>query len=97
MEGYFASLAVSSVVSESIYGKSLVIERAISSTKDVITFVTHNPNSIKPWGLVQIYEKDNKYVHVNCGTFFDQNTALREITKWQDKEWVGEDTIDDLF
>ena len=59
MEGYFASLAVSSVVSESIYGKSLVIERAISSTKDVITIVTHNPNSIKPWGLVQIYEKDN--------------------------------------
>lgn len=96
MEGYFASLAVSSVVSESIYGKSLVIERAISSTKDVITIVTHNPNSIKPWGLVQIYEKDNKYVHVNCGTFFDQNTALREITKWQGKEWVGEDTIDDL-
>ena len=48
MEGYFASLAVSSVVSESIYGKSLVIERAISSTKDVITIVTHNPNSIKP-------------------------------------------------
>lgn len=65
MEGYFASLAVSSVVSESIYGKSLVIERAISSTKDVITIVTHNPNSIKSWGLVQIYEKDNKYVHVN--------------------------------
>lgn len=62
----------------------------------VITIITHNPNSIKPWGLVQIYEKDNKYVHVNCGTFFDQNTALREITKWQGKEWVGEDTIDDL-
>ncbi len=96
MEEYFASLADGSVASESTYGKSFVIERAMSPTKEVITIVTHNQNCIKPWGLIQIYEKDNKYVHVNCGTFFDKNTALREITIWQGKEWVGEETIDDL-
>lgn len=96
MELYFSLLSVGSVISKNNNGESIVVERAISPTKEVITVVTHTPNSMKPWGLVQIYEKDNKYVHTSCRTFFDKNTALREITIWQGKKWEGEETIDDL-
>ena len=42
-----------------------------------------------------MYILNDKYIHKNGGSFFEENGALKTITLFQGKEWTGGDCIDD--
>ena len=95
LETYYSSLEKGKVFSKNIHGAQTIIEIAISNDNKELCVATHNPEGIKHWYITYVYISDDKYIHKNGGSFFDENGVLKEITLFQGKEWTGGDCIDD--
>lgn len=95
LEAYYTSLEKGKVFYSNTYGSGIIIEAAISDDKKELCVATHNPEALKNWGITYIYILDGKYIHRSGGTFFSEIGALKAITLFQGKEWIGGDCIDD--
>ena len=95
LEAYYSSLEKGKVFSNNTYGTNSIIEFAISDDRQRLCIATHNPEGFKQWYITYVYILNNKYIHKNGGSFFEENGALKTITLFQGKEWTGGDCIDD--
>ncbi len=96
LEVYYSSLEMGKVFSNNIYGTNSIIEFAISDDRQRLCVATHNPEGLKQWYITYVYILNDKYIHKNGGSFFEENGALKTITLFQGKEWTGGDCIDDF-
>ena len=95
LEAYYSSLEKGKVFSNNTYGTYSIIEFAISDDRQRLCIATHNPEGFKQWYITYVYILNDKYIHKNGGSFFEENGALKTITRFQGKEWTGGDCIDD--
>ena len=95
LEAYYSSLEKEKVFSNNTYGTNSIIEFAISDDRQRLCIATHNPEGFKQWYITYVYILNNKYIHKNGGSFFEENGALKTITLFLGKEWTGGDCIDD--
>ena len=95
LEAYYSSLEKGKVFSNNTYGINSIIEFAISDDRQRLCIATHNPEGFKQWYITYVYILNDKYIHKNGGSFFEENGALKTITLFQGKEWTGGDCIDD--
>lgn len=95
LEAYYSSLEKGKVFSNNTYGTHSIIEFAISDDRQRLCIATHNPEGFKQWYITYVYILNDKYIHKNGGSFFEENGALKTITLFQGKEWTGGDCIDD--
>ena len=95
LETYYSSLEIGKVFSNNAYGTNSIIEFAISDDRQRLCIATHNPEGFKQWYITYVYILNDKYIHKNGGSFFEENGALKKITLFQGKEWTGGDCIDD--
>ena len=95
LETYYSSLEIGKVFSNNAYGTNSIIEFAISDDRKRLCVATHNPDGLKQWYITYVYIMNDKYIHKNGGSFFEENGALKKITLFQGKEWTGGDCIDD--
>ena len=95
LEAYYLSLEKGKVFSNNTYGTNSIIEFAISDDRQRLCIATHNPEGFKQWYITYVYILNDKYIHKNGGSFFEENGALKTITLFQGKEWTGGDCIDD--
>ena len=95
LEAYYSSLEKGKVFSNNTYGTNSIIEFAISDDRQRLCIATHNPEGFKQWYITYVYILNNKYIHKNGGSFFEENGALKTITLFLGKEWTGGDCIDD--
>ena len=95
LETYYSSLEMGKVFSNNTYGTNSIIEFAISDDRKRLCVATHNPDGLKQWYITYVYIMNDKYIHKNGGSFFEENGALKKITLFQGKEWTGGDCIDD--
>lgn len=95
LEAYYSSLEIGKIFSNNTYGTNTIIEFAISDDGKQLCVATHNPEGLKQWYITYVYILDDKYIHKNGGSFFEENGALKTITLFQGKEWTGDDCIDD--
>ncbi len=95
LEVYYSSLKKGKAFSNNSYGINTIIEFAISDDRQLLCVATHNPEGLKQWYITYVYLLDDKYIHKNGGSFFEENGALKAITLFQGKEWTGGDCIDD--
>ena len=97
LESYYSSLKIGEVFSSNTNGTNSIIEFAISDDKQQLCIATHNPEGLKQWYIAYVYILNDKYIHKNGGSFFDENSALKEITLFQGKEWTGGYCFDDYL
>ena len=95
LETYYSSLEKGKVYSSNTYGTNSIMEFAISDDRKRLCVATHNPEGFKQWYITYVYILNDKYIHKNGGSFFEENGALKTITLFQGKEWTGGDCIDD--
>ena len=95
LETYYSSLEKVKVFSSNTYGTNSIMEFAISDDRKRLCVATHNPEGFKQWYITYVYILNDKYIHKNGGSFFEENGALKTITLFQGKEWTGGDCIDD--
>ena len=95
LDAYYSSLEKGKVFSNNTYGTNSIIEFAISDDRQRLCIATHNPEGFKEWYITYVYILNNKYIHKNGGSFFEENGAMKEITLFQGKEWTGGECIDD--
>ena len=95
LETYYSSLEIGKVFSKNTYGTNTIIGFAISDDRKRLCVATHNPDGLKQWYITYVYILNDKYIHKNGGSFFEENGALKTITLFQGKEWTGGDCIDD--
>lgn len=95
LETYYSSLEKGKVFSSNTYGTNTIIGFAISDDRQRLCIATHNPEGFKQWYITYVYILNDKYIHKNGGSFFEENGALKTITLFQGKEWTGGDCIDD--
>ena len=95
LEAYYSSLEIGKVFSNNTYGTNSIIEFAISDDRQRLCIATHNPEGLKEWYITYVYILNNKYIHKNGGSFFEEKGAMKEITLFQGKEWTGGECIDD--
>lgn len=95
LETYYSSLEKGKVFSSNTYGTNSIMEFAISDDRKRLCVATHNPEGFKQWYITYVYILNDKYIHKNGGSFFEENGALKTITLFQGKEWTGGDCIDD--
>lgn len=95
LETYYSSLEKGKVFSSNTYGTNSIMEFAISDDRKRLCVATHNPEGFKQWYITYVYILNDKYLHKNGGSFFEENGALKTITLFQGKEWTGGDCIDD--
>lgn len=95
LETYYSSLEKGKVFSSNTYGTNSIMEFAISDDRKRLCVATHNPEGFKQWYITYVYIINDKYIHKNGGSFFEENGALKTITLFQGKEWTGGDCIDD--
>ena len=95
LEAYYSSLEKGKVFSNNTYGTYSIIEFAISDDRQQLCIATHNPEGFKQWYITYVYILNNKYIHKNGGSFFEENGALKTITLFLGKEWTGGGCIDD--
>lgn len=95
LDAYYASLEIGKIFSNNTYGTNKIIKFAISDDKRHICVASHNPKALKQWYITYVYILNDKFIHKNGGSFFEENGALKEITHFQGKEWAGGDCIDD--
>ncbi len=95
LETYYSSLEIGKIFSNNTYGISTIIGFAISDDRQRLCIATHNPEGFKQWYITYVYILNDKYIHKNGGSFFEENGALKTITLFQGKEWTGGDCIDD--
>ena len=95
LETYYSSLEIGKVFSKNTYGTNTIIGFAISDDRKRLCVATHNPEGFKQWYITYVYILNDKYIHKNGGSFFEENGALKTITLFQGKEWTGGDCIDD--
>ena len=95
LETYYSSLEKGKVFSSNTYGTNSIMEFAISDDRKRFCVATHNPEGFKQWYITYVYILNDKYIHKNGGSFFEENGALKTITLFQGKEWTGGDCIDD--
>ena len=95
LETYYSSLEKGKVFSSNTYGTNSIMEFAISDDRKRLCVATHNPEGFKQWYITYVYILNDKYIHKNEGSFFEENGALKTITLFQGKEWTGGDCIDD--
>ena len=95
LETYYSSLEIGKVFSNNTYGTNTIIRFAISDDRQRICIATHNPEGFKQWYITYVYILNDKYIHKNGGSFFEEKGALKTITLFQGKEWTGGDCIDD--
>ncbi len=95
LDAYYSSLETGKVFSNNTHGTNNIIVSAISDDRKQFCVATHSPNRLKQWYITYVYILNNKYIHKNGGSFFEENGALKAITLFQGKEWTGGDCIDD--
>lgn len=95
LETYYSSLEKGKVFSSNTYGTNSIMEFAISDDRKRLCVATHNPEGFKQWYITYVYILNDKYIHKNGGSFFEENGALKTITIFQGREWTGGDCIDD--
>ena len=95
LETYYSSLEIGKVFSKNTYGTNTIIGFAISDDRQRLCIATHNPEGFKQWYITYVYILNDKYIHKNGGSFFEENGELKTITLFQGKEWTGGDCIDD--
>ena len=95
LEAYYSSLEKGKVFSNNTYGTNSIIEFAISDDRQQLCIATHNPEGFKQWYITYVYILNDKYIHKNGGSFFEEKGAMKEITLFQGKEWTGGECIDD--
>ena len=95
LEAYYSSLEKGKVFSNNTHGTNSIIEFAISDDRQRLCIATHNPAGFKKWYITYVYILNDKYIHKNGGSFFEENGVLKTITLFQGKAWTGDDCIDD--
>lgn len=95
LEDYYSSLEIGKVFSNNAYGTNTIIEFAISDDRQRLCVVTYNPEGLKQWYITYVYILNDKYIHKNGGSFFEENGALKTIILFKGKKWTGGDCIDD--
>lgn len=95
---YFQNIKVGGIFSRNDYSDSIVADCAISKDETTLWLMCNaaEPKAVKPWSLAQVTYKDNLFVHVNLGSFFQKDGVEKHFTIAQGLEWEGGDTFDDL-
>ena len=94
---YYANLSMGKVLTENIYGGTVILEYAINTEQTHIWVLCKRTEKypIKPWVLTGIYIDNGKFVHENLHSFFEEKGGYKYFTLAQGKEWLGGDCEDD--
>lgn len=94
---YYCNLSRGEVLTTNMYGETRILEFAINEEKTNLWVLCKRTekNPIKPWILAGIYLDDDKIVHENLHSFFDEKGGYKYFTLAQGKEWTGGDCFDD--
>lgn len=94
---YAQNLVLGKVFSRKKYASTTVYDFALSDDEKVLWILAKSvqDNPIKPWLLAQVTYEDQVFVHVNHGSYFDQNGAQKQFALACGTEWSGGDSFDD--
>ena len=97
LQDYFKNLSVGALMTQNIYGGTTIVDFAISDDELYIWVLGKRTeqNPIKPWTLLGITFKDEKFVHENHHSFFEEKGGQKYFTLALGKEWLGGDCFDD--
>lgn len=93
---YYNNMTCGMVFSSNTWGKSNVVDFALSEDKMKLFVATENKDAMKEWVLSEVYMSDGCFVHKSRGTFFHRDGLDKYFTLAQGKEWTGGEVFDDL-
>ena len=74
---------------------SIAISASITLDKKTMWVITNNSQGLKPWGIFRVTYGNDKFLHKNLGTFFEQRGAEKCLCLECGQHWDGPDGIDD--
>jgi len=77
LAAYLARLSSGAVFTRSRYGENIVLEAAIGPGNILSVVSSTPPSSVKGWARAQVYVEGAKFCHESCGTFFEQEGAMK--------------------
>ena len=93
---YASRIALGSVFAHNKYGESFVDAFKVSRDSSCLSVLCSVSNGIKDWAVTKVTYEDGKFVHENCGSFFEHVGAVKEHCKLIGELWTGpEETFDD--
>lgn len=97
LEDYFNNLQKGALFSQNKNNSATTLDFALASDKKSLFVVCgFQQDAIKPYAFVEIIYENNIFVHINRGTFFDEQGAYKYFTLAQGREWSGGEVFDDL-
>lgn len=93
---YYNNMTCGMVFSSNNWGKSNVVDFALSEDKAKLFVATENKDAIKEWALSEVYMSDGYFVHKSRGTYFHRDGLDKSFTLAQGKEWAGGEVFDEL-
>ncbi|MGX2971619.1 HNH endonuclease signature motif containing protein [Helicobacter sp. T3_23-1059] len=97
LEEYFYKLQKGALFSQNKNNSATVLDFALSSdTKSLFVVCGFQQDTIKPYALVEIIYENNIFVHINRGSFFEEQGAEKYFTLAQGREWRGGEVFDDF-
>lgn len=95
LEDYCKNLQKEALFSQNKNNSASVLDFALCS-KAIFVICKFDERSVKHFALVEIIYKNNFFVHINRGSFFEEQGAYKYWTLAQGLEWSGGDTFDDF-
>ena len=94
---YYNNLSKGKLLTTNIYGGATILEYAMNEEKTYIWVLCKltEKDSIKPWALTGIYVDNDKFIHENLHSFFEEKGGYKHFILAQGKEWKDGDCLDD--
>lgn len=102
LEDYAKALEKDKIFSQNEYGKSMIIESALTQDSDkphqkaLIVLCKFDPKNVKSYSLAKVTFENSYFIHEAMGTFFTIEGGYKYFTLAQGLEWEGGEVFDDL-
>lgn len=94
---YYNNLSKGKLLTNNIYGGMTILDYAMNEDNTHIWVLCKSAemDAVKPWALTGIYVDNDKFVHENLHSFFEEKGGYKYFTLAQGKEWKEGDCLDD--
>ena len=95
LQTYYDNLEIGILFASNRYAKPFVFDKAMSiDSKTLVVMGKDIYGAVKPW-VVYCISWNGRYYTYKVGAHFDYQSALKDFTLAQGKEWQGGDTLSD--
>lgn len=95
LQAYYDNIEIGMLFASNTYAKPFVFDKAMSlDNKSFVVMGKDIYGAVKPWVVYVVSWNGRNYYH-KVHAHFDYNSALKNFTLAQGKEWCGGDTLSD--